>query len=1000
MNLAENESNNNNKIIADRLKIKSQIKIVNKTRIIIIILLVVVLVVLVPAIIKDLTINEGKQNPNDPKNGPAAANEFINNVYIDENGKLRLEKSIGEFWDEMKQKGNALTKYLNSSQELAKLFSASIATDYPDTRENPDDPIDWNKLDLDTNSTDVQGIIKFKRALSSGDKITMTYLPSSEFQKKIDKYNETGKIEDRDEAMKYFTLEKSIGSENSSTGDTNFIQDETTMTIDFANIICAGRAKEKLSAHGDITMIGSDGHYLLIDTSESYLRKSVIQFLKEKNYADKEFDILISHNHSDHWGNAEYLMKNYKIGTLYLPEGNEAKYSSLERAAKNRRINVKRLKQNDTFNIGKAKLEVLYNPHNEIKNNNSVINNKSLITRISVPTLDGKEIRFLTCGDAEKLIEKELLKKGIDLKADIFKLNHHCMNTSNTDNFIDAIQPKYTVSNWWQDTSKQFPRTESTEGVKNAGKYGIVYSVIYNNGVKFSVSNHGVIIPEIYDNKEIVPYVFKDKQGNVIGTFNLQIPRDSHVRSYNPKKELNEEQLQALTQYFSDYAGSGGVAQNTNETQNVPEGAKVITLDVDYSNIANNNRISYNNDKFDVENIVDVVKITGYLGIDSNKAYSAIQSGCFDGKHYICALNKKDGNGGYSGGRVIWINPNTNKVDYTLDIGSECGHMEGMTYDSYRKVVLLPCSGQKHLLQIDNKTKSVMSTKYIETPEVYGKLAYSVTRNQLIALERHHKQFVFLTYDGTKYVEKDRVKLNFTNFTNVQGISSDGQVVFISDSRQGSTQILYTFDYNGNKVEEHLMGDGFTRNSKEVENCFADKDGNLILCLPHMIAKVKGYKARPVDWENNYSPTRNTNAKTTTNTTTNKTTNTATNTATTGDSSKVQELLKYACSWVGKIGYKSGANGPLREGGRTDCGAFVFRVYERFGLMYKHITPKNWKNGAPGTIEIGNDLSKASPGDITWRKGSDGRCHVSIYLGKGKRVHSTPGHRNKYCKYF
>ena len=68
--------------------------------------------------------------------------------------------------------------------------------------------------------------------------------------------------------------------------------------------------------------------------------------------------------------------------------------------------------------------------------------------------------------------------------------------------------------------------------------------------------------------------------------------------------------------------------------------------------------------------------------------------------------------------------------------------------------------------------------------------------------------------------------------------------------------------------------------------------------------------------------------------------------------------------------------------------------------MNNYVSPKKWVSGAPGTEEIGNDLSKASPGDITWKKGSDGRCHVSIYLGNGKRVHSTPGgskDRNKGC---
>lgn len=613
MNLAENESNNNNKIIADRLKIKSQIKIVNKTRIIIIILLVFVLVVLVPAIIKDLTINEGKQNPNDPKNGPAAANEFINNVYIDENGKLRLEKSIGEFWNEMRQKGNALTKYLNSSQELAKLFSASIATDYPDTRENPDDPIDWNKLDLDTNSTDVQGIIKFKRALSSGDKITMTYLPSSEFQKKIDKYNETGKEEDKEEAMKYFTLEKT------------------------------------LSSSGGYVDLGS------------------------------------------------------------------------------------RALNNDPLEASKQKVDV------------------------------------------------------------------------------------------------------------------------------YGKTNH----------------LF--------------------------------------------------------------------------------------NDQFD-----------------------AIQSASFDGKYIICSANK--GKHGHIGGRVFWVDIETGKVlsDY-VTIGTEGNHMTGQTYDCDRKVVLVTSVGNKKLIQINNETKQMMSTKYVDIPRYFHVITYSATTKQLIGY--NNKKLTFMTYDPNenKYKEDKTVPISGSFNFSLQGMSTDGQVIYFLDSTNNSSKKdkfrVWVYDFEGNLIEEHKIGDSFPKNASEVEDCFCDKEGNLWLVMPYEATKVANYKAFPIDWENGCSAMPSTTE------------------STSGNSVTVQELLKYACSWVGKLSWKSGANGPLKEGGKTDCGAFVYWVNKKYGLMDKLISPKEWENGAPGTVEIGRDLSKASPGDITWRKGSDGRCHVSIYLGKGKRVHSTTGHRIKYCKY-
>ena len=51
-----------------------------------------------------------------------------------------MEKSIRELWTELKQNGNAITTYLSSPQELAKLLTASMAMEYPDTRNGTGTP--------------------------------------------------------------------------------------------------------------------------------------------------------------------------------------------------------------------------------------------------------------------------------------------------------------------------------------------------------------------------------------------------------------------------------------------------------------------------------------------------------------------------------------------------------------------------------------------------------------------------------------------------------------------------------------------------------------------------------------------------------------------------------------------------------------------------------------------------------------------------------------------
>ncbi len=164
-----------------------------------------------------LTKIRGIEDPDDKKNGPSAARNLINNTNIGQSGNIELGETIQETWDRLQIEGNDLTNYLDSAQELAKLITAASALDYPDTRENPDAPIDWN--DIDVNSKDIQGIVKFKRALADGNTITMRYVSPSKFNQLVNNYLSSGSASDRDEALKYFTVERTAAPNSSGLGD-------------------------------------------------------------------------------------------------------------------------------------------------------------------------------------------------------------------------------------------------------------------------------------------------------------------------------------------------------------------------------------------------------------------------------------------------------------------------------------------------------------------------------------------------------------------------------------------------------------------------------------------------------------------------------------------------------------------------------------------------------------------------------------------------------------
>ncbi len=115
----------------------------------------------------------------------------------------------------------------------------------------------------------------------------------------------------------------------------------------------------------------------------------------------------------------------------------------------------------------------------------------------------------------------------------------------------------------------------------------------------------------------------------------------------------------------------------------------------------------------------------------------------------------------------------------------------------------------------------------------------------------------------------------------------------------------------------------------------------------------------------------------------------------------VSSMLLYATYFDSKISYGSSQNGTdssglrylhLRDNGTTDCSWFVYHVLRKFGLVGSDfIHSYEWGNKPstyPGAKNIGNDISKASPGDIicTGTGTKPQNSHVAIYLGNGKIV--------------
>ena len=311
---------------------------------------------------------------------------------------------------------------------------------------------------------------------------------------------------------------------------------------------------------GDAVIVNSENDYLLMDLYSYSGQDDIIKYLKKNNI--KKFDVYISHYDPDHIGiiNGEeknkntfkYLLNNYEIGTVYLPykdiskgkinstfydlityveESNKIKKNKTEIVCLNSAIGNGKYKSKKTgnkyqitnkFKIGSCTAKVIFGPYSDAKDENEA----SLVTMIKN---NSGNIKYLTAGDIDKKVEKTMIDRNMNLKADIFKCNHHGAYTSNSYDFIKAVNPDYyfinfiyyvenknNIKHFKQIDSKIWQRDRIKDTINNL-RYSNGFATSYNGQIEFQIYNTGEIRAKVERNNHIESInVGKDKDGNSI----------------------------------------------------------------------------------------------------------------------------------------------------------------------------------------------------------------------------------------------------------------------------------------------------------------------------------------------------------------------------------------------------------------------------------------------------------------------------------------------------
>lgn len=251
---------------------------------------------------------------------------------------------------------------------------------------------------------------------------------------------------------------------------------------------------------GEATMIvdGSGGS-LLIDTGESNT-KSLINWLNDNGYKTKKFNLLITHWHIDHVGFAEKLIKEYNIGTVYLPDSSRLTeqsdinlFNRVKNAANKNGKSIVYLKKDLPIKVGKNVTgKVLYvngSPASENQDVDRMINNESAVVRFQ-----GGGSIFLAAGDLMREGEQRLLSSGADIRADIYKLSHHGYPESNIREFVKTVDPCYAWFTTNDAGPSYFAPPSVSDAVRRMSSTCNMFGTRYNGTIRFSCSGGRITV--------------------------------------------------------------------------------------------------------------------------------------------------------------------------------------------------------------------------------------------------------------------------------------------------------------------------------------------------------------------------------------------------------------------------------------------------------------------------------------------------------------------------
>lgn len=213
---------------------------------------------------------------------------------------------------------------------------------------------------------------------------------------------------------------------------------------------------------GDATLIKCGSHAMLIDGGNNNKGTTVQLYLKKQGVESLDY-VIGTHPDADHIGGLDVIVYKYNCEKVIMPdyEKDTKTYQELVDVIHDKNMKITYPVVGEQYALGEAKFTII------APNSNSYGGNANDYS-VAILLEYGKN-RFLFTGDAEEASEMEMLSNGIELSADVYKVAHHGSRSASTQEFLNAVHPKYAVISCGEGNSYGHPHAEVLNRLRSMG---------------------------------------------------------------------------------------------------------------------------------------------------------------------------------------------------------------------------------------------------------------------------------------------------------------------------------------------------------------------------------------------------------------------------------------------------------------------------------------------------------------------------------------------------